>query len=163
MTERRADIPGGHLAWEGFGSPDDPVVLLIAGQCQSMTWWEAAFCERLASAGRFVVRYDHRDTGRSTTWPAGQPSYTGRDLTLDPLRLLDAIGAPAAHLVGLSAGGGIAQDLALTQPERLRTLTLIDTSPVSATARGQLPPPSPAMMTSFEQPEPTLTGVTGTR
>ena len=86
-------MPGGHLVWEGFGSAEDPVVLLVAGQCQSMTWWDEEFCRRLAAVGRFVVRYDHRDTGRSSTDPAGRPTYTGRDLVLDPLRLLDVIGA----------------------------------------------------------------------
>jgi len=154
VTEQRTDVPGGHLAWEGFGSADDPVVLLIAGQGQSMTWWDAAFCRRLASVGRYVVRYDHRDTGRSSTDPAGHPSYSGRDLVLDPIRLLDAIGARRGHVVGLSMGGGIAQDLALAHPDRLLSLTLIDTSPVTAAARGELPPPTPALLRTFEDPEP---------
>jgi pimeloyl-ACP methyl ester carboxylesterase len=154
VTEQQVDVPGGHLAWEGFGSADDPVVLLIAGQGQSMTWWDAAFCGRLAAEGRYVVRYDHRDTGRSSTDPAGRPSYSGRDLVLDPVRLLDAIGAQRAHLVGLSMGGGIAQNLALAHPERLFSLTLIDTSPATATARRELPPPTPALLRTFEDPEP---------
>jgi len=155
VTEQRVGVPGGHLAWEGFGSADDPVVLLIAGQCQSMDWWDSAFCRQLAAEGRFVVRYDHRDTGRSSTDPPGRPTYSGRDLVLDPIRLLDAIGVGRAHLVGLSSGGGIAQDLALTHPERVASLTLVDTSPASATARGPLPPPEPALMRTFEVPEPT--------
>jgi pimeloyl-ACP methyl ester carboxylesterase len=154
MTEQRVDVPGGHLAWEGFGSPDDPVVLLIAGQCQSMTWWDAAFCRLLAAEGRYVVRYDHRDTGRSSTDPAGRPTYSGRELVLDPIRILDAIGASRAHLVGLSAGGGIAQALALAHPERMGSLTLVDTSPLTATARGELPPPEPALSRTFANPEP---------
>lgn len=152
MTEQRADVPGGHLAWEGFGSAADPVVLLVAGQCQSMTWWDEGLCRRLAAEGRFVLRYDHRDTGRSSTEPAGRPTYTGRDLVLDPLRLLDEIGVPRAHVVGFSMGGGIAQGLALTHPDRLATLTLVDTSP--ATATGELPPPSAALLRTFEDPEP---------
>jgi pimeloyl-ACP methyl ester carboxylesterase len=154
VTEQRTDVPGGHLAWEGFGSADDPVILLIAGQGQSMTWWDAAFCRRLAAEGRYVVRYDHRDTGRSSTDPAGRPSYSGRDLVLDPVRLLDAISARRAHLVGLSMGGGIAQNLALAHPERLFSLTLIDTSPATASARRELPPPTPALLRTFEDPEP---------
>ena len=154
MTEQRADVPGGHLVWEGFGSAEDPVVLLVAGQCQSMTWWDEEFCRRLAAVGRFVVRYDHRDTGRSSTDPAGRPTYTGRDLVMDPLRLLDEIGAGRAHVVGLSAGGGIAQQLALTHPDRLASLTLIDTSPATATARAELPPPTSALLRTFEDPQP---------
>jgi pimeloyl-ACP methyl ester carboxylesterase len=152
--ERRANVPGGHLVWEGFGSAEHPVVLLVAGQCQSMTWWDEEFCRQLAAEGRFVVRYDHRDTGRSSMEPAGRPTYTGRDLVLDPLRLLDTIGARRAHLVGLSAGGGIAQVLALTHPGRLASVTLIDTSPAAATARKELPPPTPALLRTFEEPEP---------
>ena len=153
VTEQRADVQGGHLSWEGFGSPDDPVVLLVAGQCQSMDWWDEEFCRRLAAEGRFVVRYDHRDTGRSSTDPAGRPSYTGRDLVLDPLRLLDLIGARQAHVVGLSAGGGMAQLLALAHPDRLASLSLIDTSPATATGAA-LPPPTPALLRTFQEPEP---------
>jgi pimeloyl-ACP methyl ester carboxylesterase len=154
MAEQRVSLSDVDLVWEGFGSPGDPVVLLIAGQCQSMTWWDAGFCRQLAAHGRYVVRYDHRDTGRSTTWPAGQPAYTGLALVTDPLGLLDAMGADRAHVVGLSAGGGIAQELALGHADRLATLTLMDTSPVTSSARRQLPPPEPAVLESFEHPEP---------
>ncbi|MEV0611829.1 alpha/beta fold hydrolase [Nonomuraea sp. NPDC050404] len=92
---------------------------------QSMIWWEEEFCTRLAEAGRQVVRYDHRDTGRSTSSPPGRPSYTAHDLTPDPLRILDALGVGRAHLVGLSMGGGIA----LEHAERVSTLCLASTSP----------------------------------
>src|SRR3954449_7377758 len=105
MAEQTTSLPDVDLVWEGFGSRDHPVVLLIAGQCQSMTWWDAEFCRRLAAQGRYVVRYDHRDTGCSTTWPAGHPAYSERELTTDPVGLLDAIGAVPAHVVGVAAGG----------------------------------------------------------
>jgi pimeloyl-ACP methyl ester carboxylesterase len=52
-----------------------------------------------------VIRYDHRDTGGSVTYPRGRPGYTGADLTVDAADVLDAYGIAAAHLVGVSAGG----------------------------------------------------------
>jgi pimeloyl-ACP methyl ester carboxylesterase len=152
MGEQCVDVPGGHLACEVHGDPADPVVLLIAGQGQSMDWWEAAFCERLAAQGRCVVRYDHRDTGRSSTSPPGAPTYTGADLSEDPVRLLDALGVRRAHLVGLSMGGGIAQDVALRHPDRVATLTLVDTSPASDVGR-ELPPPEPGVLDELPEPD----------
>ena len=61
------------LCAETFGEPADPPLLLIAGGASSMDWWEDEFCRRLGAGGRFVIRYDHRDTGRSTSFPAGAP------------------------------------------------------------------------------------------
>jgi pimeloyl-ACP methyl ester carboxylesterase len=87
------------------------------------------------------VRYDHRDTGRSTGYPPGEPGYTGRDLADDALAVLDALGVSRAHLVGLSMGGALAQVVALDEPDRVRTLTLIATSPVGPLPDGlDLPP-----------------------
>jgi pimeloyl-ACP methyl ester carboxylesterase len=116
------------LCVDSFGAQGDPAVLLIGGATSSMDWWEPDFCELIASAGRFVIRYDHRDTGESTTSPVGKPAYTGADLSADPFRVLDALDVEAAHLVGISMGGGIAQDLAVQHPERVLSLTLIATS-----------------------------------
>jgi pimeloyl-ACP methyl ester carboxylesterase len=158
MTEQILTIDGIDLCYEAFGDPAGPTVLLIAGGAQSMIWWEEDFCGRLAEAGRHVVRYDHRDTGRSTSSPPGRPSYTGHDLITDPLRILDALGVSRAHLVGLSIGGGIAQRIALEHPERVRTLCLASTSPaVPAEHDRQLPPPSPQVMATFTDPEPDWT------
>ena len=124
---------GTDLCVETFGDAADDTVLLIAGGAQSMIWWEHDFCARLAEAGRHVVRYDHRDTGRSTVSPAGRPWYTGKDLATDPIRLLDGLGIAAAHVMGLSMGGGIALYFALEHPDRVRTLCLCSTSPWVAT------------------------------
>jgi pimeloyl-ACP methyl ester carboxylesterase len=130
---------GVELCTEPFGDPADPPILLVMGVGASMLWWDEGFCRMLAERGRFVVRYDHRDTGRSTTWPPGKPEYTGADLVADALGVLDAYDIPAAHVVGVSAGGAFAQHLALGSPDRVLTLTLISTSPVTPVAV-ELPP-----------------------
>src|SRR5829696_1902974 len=103
---------GVELCTEPFGDPGDPPILLIAGTGASMLWWEDGFCSMLAGGGRYVIRYDHRDTGRSVTYPAGRPGYTGADLAADALGVLDAHGVPEAHGVGVSAGAAFAQLLA---------------------------------------------------
>jgi pimeloyl-ACP methyl ester carboxylesterase len=107
------------LCTEPFGDPADPPILLIMGIGGSMLWWEKGFCQMLAGGGRFVIRYDHRDTGRSVTYEPGHPGYTGADLVADAAGVLDAYGLPAAHVVGVSAGGGFAQLLALDFADRI--------------------------------------------
>jgi pimeloyl-ACP methyl ester carboxylesterase len=119
---------GVELCAESFGNPGDPPVLLVMGMGGSMLWWEESFCLMLAEAGRFVIRYDHRDTGRSITYEPGQPGYTADDLVADAAGVLDAYGIPAAHVVGLSMGGAVAQLLALDFPDRVLSLVLISTS-----------------------------------
>jgi len=76
-----------------------------------------------------VIRYDHRDTGRSQSWPPGRPGYTGDDLVADAARVLDGFGIAAAHVVGVSMGGALTQVLALDHPERVLSLVLMSTSP----------------------------------
>ncbi len=73
MTERVLPVGEVDLCVEAFGSPSDPTILLIHGACASMLWWPRAFCAALAARGRHVVRYDSRDTGRSTHYPPGRP------------------------------------------------------------------------------------------
>jgi pimeloyl-ACP methyl ester carboxylesterase len=108
-----------------------------------MLWWEEGFCRLLADGGRFVIRYDHRDTGRSVTSEPGRPEYTSTDLIADAVGVLDAYGIAAAHVVGVSAGGAFAQLLALGFPDRVLSLVLISTSPATPGERG-LPPPTEA-------------------
>jgi pimeloyl-ACP methyl ester carboxylesterase len=140
------------LCSEAFGDPSDAPILLIHGVGASMLWWDESFCRLLADRGRYVIRYDHRDTGRSATSEPGRPDYTGADLTADAARVLDDHDVPAASLVGVSAGGGMAQDLALEHPDRVTALALISTSPVVAIGR-DLPPPTDAFLEAL----PTLT------
>jgi pimeloyl-ACP methyl ester carboxylesterase len=132
---------GVDLCTEAFGDPADPAILLVMGVGGSMLWWEEGFCRMLAEAGRFVIRYDHRDTGRSVTYEPGAPEYTGADLVADAVGVLDAYGIAAAHVVGVSAGGAFAQLLALAFPERVLSLVLISTSPATPGERA-LPAPT---------------------
>lgn len=141
MVERMIETDGIELCTEPFGDPRDPPILLIMGVGASMLWWEEGFCRMLAEGGRFVIRYDHRDTGRSVTYEPGQPEYTGGDLVADAVGILDAYDIPAAHIVGVSAGGAFAQLLALDFPERILSLVLISTSPALPGDR-VLPPPT---------------------
>ncbi|WP_329112259.1 alpha/beta fold hydrolase [Streptomyces sp. NBC_01353] len=135
------DTDGVELCTEPFGDPSNPPVLLIMGTGASMLWWEEGFCRILAEGGRFVIRYDHRDTGRSVTYELGRPGYTGVDLVGDAVGVLDAYEIPAAHVVGVSAGGAIAQLLALDHADRVLSLVLISTSRAVAGGR-ELPPPT---------------------
>jgi pimeloyl-ACP methyl ester carboxylesterase len=141
MAEQIVRANGVELCTEPFGEPADPPVLLIMGTGASMLWWEEGFCRMLAGRRRFVIRYDHRDTGRSVTYQPGRPGYTGADLVADAAGVLDAYGIAAAHVVGVSAGGGLAQVLALDVPDRVRSLVLISTSAALPASRG-LPPPT---------------------
>lgn len=143
MAERFINANGVELCTESFGTAPDPPILLVMGLGASMLWWDDAFCRRLADAGRFVIRYDHRDTGRSRTYAPGQPRYTGADLVTDAVGVLDAYGMGAAHVVGVSAGGAFAQLLALRFPDRLRSLVVISSSPATPGDR-DLPSPSEA-------------------
>ena len=141
MGERIIEVNGVELCTEPFGDPADPPILLIMGTGASMLWWEDGFCRMLAEGGRLVVRYDHRDTGRSVTYAPGHPGYTGGDLVADAVGVLDAYGIDAAHLVGASAGGAFAQIVAVDHPERVRSLVLISTS-VAVPVQRELPPPT---------------------
>ncbi|MPZ81281.1 MAG: alpha/beta fold hydrolase [Actinophytocola sp.] len=127
--DRLIRVGGVHLCVQTFGGPEDPAVLLIAGTSASMLSWETEFCERLAAGSRFVIRYDHRDTGRSVNYRPGEPPYELRDLAADAIGILDGLGITRAHLVGISMGGMIAQLAALGHEERVASIALLSTSP----------------------------------
>ncbi len=150
----RMEINGAELCVDTVGDPGDPPLLLVMGGAASMDRWEDPFCERLAAAGRYVIRYDHRDTGGSTSYPPGEPGYTGDDLAADPLGILDRLGIERAHLVGLSMGGGIVQRIAVEHPERVLSITLMSTSPAGSGAP-ELPPMSDEMHAVFYGEQPT--------
>ena len=99
------------LCIEAIGDRDDPALLLIGAATWSMDWWDDDLCRRLGDGGRLVVRYDNRDTGRSTSYPPGSPGYGTADLVTNAVAVLDALGIDRAHVVGLSMGSGVAQRL----------------------------------------------------
>lgn len=134
---------------ETFGVEDGPTILLIAGASESMDPWAPDFCRRLSDERRFVIRYDHRDTGRSSSWPAGAPGYSGSDLGADAIALIDLVAGGRAHVVGVSMGGAIAQHIAVDLPDRVATLTLIATSPGPA---ADLPTVSERLSAAFTTP-----------
>ena len=127
--ERMVAANGIELCCEGFGDPVDPAIVLVHGAGDSMLSWREEFCERLAAGGRYVVRYDNRDAGRSTSFEVGAPPYSQDDEVADASALIEALGLDRVHFAGLSGGGVIAQLLALEYPERVATLTLFATTP----------------------------------
>jgi pimeloyl-ACP methyl ester carboxylesterase len=143
MNDKLIQANGVDLCVETLGNPGDPAILLVHGAAASMLWWEDEFCERLAAGPRFVIRYDHRDTGRSVSYEPGAPPYTIRDLVADAVGILDALGLAGVHWVGMSMGGVIAQLAALDFPDRVTSLTLIGTTPAERRSDDADLPPMP--------------------
>jgi pimeloyl-ACP methyl ester carboxylesterase len=159
---------GIELEYEAFGAARAPAILLIMGLGAQMILWDEEFCETLAERGYRVVRFDNRDVGRSTKLEAaGMPNlpallaavaqgrtpsapYTLNDMADDTAGLLDGLGLDAAHIVGASMGGMIAQTLAIRHPKRVRTLTSI----MSTTGNPNLPQAQPAAMKALMTPAP---------
>ncbi len=127
--ERIIEANGIEICSEAFGEPGDPAILLVMGAGASMLLWEVEFCERMADGGRFVIRYDNRDTGKTTSCPLGEPNYTLNDMAADGVAVLDAYGIDRAHVIGASMGGMITQLIGLNHPERVLTLTPIMSTP----------------------------------
>jgi pimeloyl-ACP methyl ester carboxylesterase len=156
-----APANGIEVAYETFGDPADPTVLLIMGLGVQMLGWDEEFCRLVAGRGFHVVRFDNRDVGRSTQVLGGPPpdilaaaggdtssaSYTLGDMADDSAGLLDQLGVDSAHVVGASQGGMIAQTLAIGRPERVLSLVSI-MSTTGDPAVGQPHPEAlPALMT----------------
>ncbi|MGW1318774.1 alpha/beta fold hydrolase [Streptomyces sp. NPDC002426] len=159
------------IAYESFGDPGDPPVLLVMGFGAQMLAWHEDFCRALADRGRYVIRYDNRDCGLSTTFdehpvdvtefiavvssgdiPAAvaMVPYRLRDMADDGLGLLTALGIERAHVVGTSMGGMIAQTMALSSPQRVLTLT----SMMSSTGESEYGRPSPEAQAALFTPKP---------
>jgi pimeloyl-ACP methyl ester carboxylesterase len=138
----RARANGIDIEYETFGSPQASPLLLVMGLGAQMISWEEDFCEQLAARGFHVVRYDNRDTGLSTRMEAAgspdmaaalsgnpKPAYRLDDMADDGVGLLDALDIKAAHIVGISMGGFIAQLIAINHPDRVLSLTSIMSGP----------------------------------
>jgi pimeloyl-ACP methyl ester carboxylesterase len=132
--------PGVELCYQTFGSPDGEPLLLVMGLGGPMNWWDTELCTMLAEAGFQVVRFDNRDTGRSSRIPGrvtrrllvqsfvgrgGRAPYTLSDMAADAFGLMDHLGWESAHVAGVSMGGMIVQTMAIDQPARVRSLTSI--------------------------------------
>jgi pimeloyl-ACP methyl ester carboxylesterase len=161
MAELTAHANGIEIAYETFGDPADPTALLIMGLGVQMLGWDWEFCELLAAQGFQVVRFDNRDVGRSTKIEGGprpdvmaaaagdlsSASYTLDEMADDCAGLLDHLGVEAAHVVGASQGGMIAQAMAIRHPGRVLSLTSI-MSTTGDRAVGQPHPEAiPALLT----------------
>ncbi len=164
----RVETNGVALAFEVFGPPADPAILLVAGLGTQMIRWTVPFCRTLAARGYWVIRFDNRDAGGSTHFShvaapdfgalgaalmAGQTPtvpYTLQDMAADAVGLLDALSIDRAHVVGRSMGGMIAQVMAYEHPERVASLTSI----MSSTGNPTLPPPTPDAMAMMTSPAP---------
>lgn len=125
MSERT--VPSGDVElWsEDFGDPSHPALLLVMGGNLSAFGWPDEFAQRLADGGLHVIRYDHRDTGRSTTRDFAENPYGIDELAADAVAVLDGWGVDRAHVVGLSMGATITQVIALNHQDRLSGLIMM--------------------------------------
>ncbi|MCC9609035.1 alpha/beta fold hydrolase [Blastopirellula sp. JC732] len=159
------------IEYDTFGSQEDPALLLIMGFGAQMIGWSAPFCQRLADAGRFVIRFDNRDCGLSSKMHGQQVDlnqviakltagdlaaarelapYSIEDMAGDAIGLLDGLELHQAHIVGSSMGGVIAQIMAIEHPERVLTLT----SMMSTTGEPDVGQSSPEAMRALFTPSP---------
>ena len=153
---RIARANGIDLCYEIFGDDGAEPMLLIMGLGAQMIHWDDDFCRQLAARGFRVIRFDNRDIGQSSKLTGGKrlgpvellklrflkipvaAPYRLHDMALDVIGLMDALGIKSAHLVGASMGGMIAQEVAISFPQRVRSLTSI----MSTTGNPKLPPPT---------------------
>jgi pimeloyl-ACP methyl ester carboxylesterase len=151
MTAIKAN--GITIEYETFGDAGSPPVLLIMGLGAQLTLWDTRFCTALANAGYYVIRYDNRDVGLSTTFEEAtiSPAYTLSDMAADAAGLLDSLGIESAHIVGASMGGMIAQTFAIEFPTRTRTLVSI----MSTTGDQTVGQPKPDALAALLAPPPT--------
>ena len=160
---------GVDLCYEIFGNPDAEPMLLIMGLGAQMILWDDEFCRELAARGFRVIRFDNRDIGMSSKMTGGKPlkplellklrflkipvaaPYRLGDMADDTVGLMDALGIKSAHLVGASMGGMIAQEIAISYPQRVRSLTSI----MSTTGSPKVPPPTREASAMLMAPPPT--------
>jgi pimeloyl-ACP methyl ester carboxylesterase len=164
-----APANGIDICYDIFGDANAEPMLLIMGLGAQMVIWDDAFCQQLAARGFRVIRFDNRDIGQSSKLSGGKrlspmellklrflripvaAPYKLRDMANDTIGLMDALGIRSAHLVGASMGGMIAQEIAISYPERLRSLTSI----MSTTGNPRIPPPTRAAAAILMLPPPT--------
>nr|WP_246386997.1 alpha/beta hydrolase [Litorivivens lipolytica] len=160
------DAGGVELNVQEFGDASQPALLLIMGLGMQMISWPEIFCKRLAAEGYRVIRFDNRDAGLSQKFdgkrapgpikllaasklrlPVKVP-YRLHDMAADVVNLLEALDIDAAHIVGASMGGMIAQLVAALYPERVSSLTSI----MSSSGNPKLPQPRPVILATLMTP-----------
>ena len=159
---------GVELCYEIFGDPAAEPLILIMGLGSQMIQWDDDFCRQLAGRGFRVVRFDNRDIGQSSKLSGGKPlsplellklrlfkipvkaPYRLSDMAEDTVGLMDVLGIKSAHIVGLSMGGMIAQEIAISFPQRVRSLTSI----MSTTGNPKIPGPTREAMAVLMAPPP---------
>jgi pimeloyl-ACP methyl ester carboxylesterase len=143
------------ICYETFGDPSSPPLLLVMGLASQMLLWDERFCEQLAARGFWVIRFDNRDIGHSTllrgapipkrwqllTRSPKAAAYTLDEMAADAVGLLDHLQVGAAHVVGVSMGGMIAQLVAINHPDRVASLVSI----MSTTGNRRVGRPQPRM------------------
>lgn len=169
QPSQMAKANGIELCYEIFGAPDAEPLVLIMGLGAQMIHWDDDFCRELAGRGFRVIRFDNRDIGKSTRLSGGKPlrpmeliklrlfkiapeaPYKLWDMANDVVGLLDTLGIKAAHIVGASMGGMIAQEIAMQHPDRVLSLTSI----MSSTGNPKLPQPTREASAILLAPPPT--------
>ncbi|MFF9343134.1 alpha/beta fold hydrolase [Streptomyces sp. NPDC014773] len=160
--ERCVDVEPGVRLWaEEHGDPSRPPLLLVMGALAPGLNWPDELVAPLAARHR-VIRYDHRDTGRST-WAFDEKPYPLGRLAEDAVAVLDAFGAGRAHVVGMSLGGLLTQLLVADHPDRLLSATVIGTTALSTAPyvrpdgtrvpAGELPGPAAHLLEFWARPE----------
>ncbi|WP_432846354.1 alpha/beta fold hydrolase [Amycolatopsis sp. CA-161197] len=155
----RAAAEGCSLEYDTVGPESGEPLVVVQGLGDQLTKWADGFPQALAARGFFVIRFDNRDAGLSTSFseagapdPSGsaKPPYRLEDMAADVVAVLDAAGVGRAHLVGASMGGMIAQLVAAGHPHRTLSLTSV----MSSTGNPALPPPTPEAVTALTAPAP---------
>lgn len=151
MLGRVISVNNIDIWYDTFGNEADQAILLIMGNSAQGIMWPDDFCQTIASNNRYVIRFDNRDTGLSTCLDFDEAPYNLFDLAKDALSLLDTLQIKKAHIVGLSMGGSIAQLLAITNADRIYSITSMMSSPDLSikndafmgkdTSQAKLPPP----------------------
>ena len=163
-----AKTNGVELCYDIFGDANAEPMVLIMGLGAQMIFWDNDFCKELAGRGFRVVRFDNRDIGLSTKMSGGKPltaidflklrifkippqaSYRLWDMANDVIGLMDLLGIKKAHIVGLSMGGAIAQEIAMNHPNRVLSLTSI----MATSGNPKLPNPTKEAMAMLVAPAP---------
>jgi pimeloyl-ACP methyl ester carboxylesterase len=139
------------IEYETFGAPDGVPMLMVNGFTSQLTGIEVGLCEAFAAVGRYVIRYDNRDVGKSTWFDGIDPSttpYTISDMAADGMGLISALGVESAHIFGMSMGGMLVQRMAINHPKQVRSLTSV----MSNTGNREFGAATPEAMTALLRP-----------